>query len=315
MTPEQHKPSVSPIQYVALTLAIAALALAVFSLYRQSDSVKISSEKRRETALDKARAAKRIRVGYGPFPPYTMVDPDFSNPEKALSGYCVDMVREIAKRQEPPWTVEWVPVSWETLRAEIYSGKVDFVANAIYQTVPRAPEFSYSLPFTYIGVGVAIVRKGDRRFKQFNDLNLPSVTISLAEGWVITGYARKRLPNADLLVKPVSGETNIQFQDLIAERADVVLTDVPVAASIYENHRDSVDILWLEAPPIRVPACFMTRKGESDTVEFLNICISAMQADGTLDMIDKKWGGMGEYTVQQFRPGTGLEKILNNNRR
>lgn len=297
------------LQYIAVVLGAIALLVAFTAFLQRGNPSTSQPAAREESIFARAQQTKTLRVGYGPFPPYTIIDPNSSDPNKALSGFCIDMVNNIAKNQEPAWKVEWVPVSWETLRADVYSGKIDFVANAIYKTVPRAPEFSYTEPFTYIGVGVGLVRKGNTRFKTFQDLNDPSVTVSLAEGWVITGYARERLPKANLLVKPVSGETNILFQDLIAGRADVVLTDAPVAVGILKEHAEAVDALWLENPPITVEACFSTRKGESGIIEFLDTCISAMEADGTLDVIDKKWQAPGLYPRKEFRAGSGLQDM------
>ncbi len=309
MALEHPKQKFNALQYISLSLAIFALIVAIASHLRQ-DRVTSQLVAEEENTFERAKRTKTLRVGYGPFPPYTIIDPNFSDPQKALSGFCIDMVNHIAEQQEPSWKVDWIRVSWETLRADIYSGKIDFVANAIYKTVPRASEFSYTEPFTYIGVGVALVRKGDNRFNKFEDLNDPSVTISLAEGWVITGYARQRLPKANLLIKPISGETNILFQDLIADRADVVLTDSPVAGGIYKEHSEAIDVLWLENPPIIVEACFSTRKGESGLIEFLNTSISTMEADGTLDVIDKKWQDPGRYLKNEFRVGTGLRDLI-----
>jgi len=295
--------------YSCLVLSIFAILIAIFSFLHQNNTTSrfVNEDSR---VFDRAKRTKTLRVGYGPFPPYTIIGPNLSDPTQALSGFCIDMVNYIAEQQEPKWKVDWIPVSWETLRADIYSGKIDFVANAIYKTVPRAAEFSYTKPFTYIGVGVALIRKGDLRFKNFTDLNNPSVTISLAEGWVITGYARERLPKANLLIKPISGQTDLLFQDLIAERADVVLTDIPVAVNIYKEHPGTIEVLWLENPPITVEAGFSTRKGESGIIEFLNTCISAMEADGTLDVFDKKWQAPGLYLKKEFRAGDGLKDML-----
>jgi cyclohexadienyl dehydratase len=245
-------------------------------------------------------------VGYGPFPPYTIINPNEADPNKQASGFCIDMVNEIVARQSPPWAVEWHKVSWESLRADMYSGSFDVLANAIYATIPRASEFRFSEPFTYLGVGVGVVRRDEDRIRTFDDLNKPGITVSLAEGWTATEYARQHLDSSRLLIKPVGDDLNAQLNDLLTHRADAVLQDVPTALGYKTAHPDSVKLLWLDHPPMRVAASFITRWEDTDMIEFLNTAIRVLQADGTIEVLDRKWKGTGEYPVPTYAPGMGL---------
>jgi ABC-type amino acid transport substrate-binding protein len=216
------------------------------------------------------------------------------------------MVNEIASRQTPPWQVEWHKVSWESLRADMYSGQFDLIANAIYATVPRASEFLFSEPFTYLGVGVGIVRSNESRIQVFEDLNKPGITVSLAEGWTATEYARRHLDKERLLIKPIGDDVNAQLNDLLLGRADAVLQDAPVAISYKEAHPGEVKLLWLDDPPMTVAASFVTRWGDRELITFLNTAIRTLQTDGTMDLLDRKWKGMGEYPILNLKPGAGL---------
>jgi ABC-type amino acid transport substrate-binding protein len=188
----------------------------------------------------------------------------------------------------------------------MYSGKFDVLPNAIYQTVPRAAEFRFSEPFTYVGVGVAVVKANETRIINFADLNKPGITVSLAEGWTATEYARSHLDKERLLIKPVGDDLNAQLNDLLAGRADAVLQDVPTALSYRNAHRAEVKVLWLDNPPMRVAASFITRFDDEEMATFLNTAIHVLQADGTIGLLDQKWKGMGEYPAIPFRPGAGL---------
>lgn len=291
--------------YVAVTLSVLAVALALYSAIRPPRPPTANGA-HTESSLERAKRERKLRVGYGPFPPYTIIDPNQTDPTKGVSGLCVDMVNEIASRQTPAWQVEWHKVSWETLRADMYSDKFDFLASAIYQTVPRASEFKFSEPFTYIGVGVAVVRKDESRINVFEDLNKPGITVSLAEGWTATELARRRLNPERLLIKPIGDDVNAQFNDLLARRADAVLQDVPIALAFQQAHPNEVKLLWLHNPPMRVAAGFITRWEDGDMITFLNTALRTLQEDGTIQDLDRKWKGMGDYPVLNFKPGAGL---------
>lgn len=299
----------SPLVYVSLVISLAALILASFTIFRNSRQVVVPKETGvRVSSLEQSKRDHKLRVGYGPFPPYVIVNPNELDDNKRVSGFCVDMINEIAARQVPPWKIEWHKVSWEALRADMYSGKFDVLPNAIYQTVPRASEFLFSVPFTYVGVGVAVVRSDETRFQTFEDLNKPGVTVSLAEGWTATEYARQHLDRERLLIKPVGDDVNAQLNDLLASRADVVLQDVPTALSYRNAHPKEVRLLWLDRPPMRVAASFITRIDDIEMMTFLNTAIQILQADGTIDLLDRKWKGMGEYPAIPFKVGAGLRE-------
>ena len=98
------------------------------------------------------------------------------------------MIKEIAERQSPPWKVEWHKVTFESLRADMESGRFDVFADAVYMEVPRTADFGFTIPFSYFGVAVALVRRDEERFHRFEDLDREDITIALAEGWTSTRY-------------------------------------------------------------------------------------------------------------------------------
>lgn len=306
MALEHVKPNKSSIQYLALVLAILACILAIISILYNPKSAELVEKLDIVSSLERTKSEKVFRVGYNGFPPYTIINPNITDPNKAVSGFCIEMIDEIAKRQSPPWKVEWHKSSWESMRADMYSGKFDVLGDGIYQTPARAAEFLYTIPFSYFGVAVGLVRKGDTRFIKFDDLNKENVTISLPEGWTSTEYARQHLTKAKLNVIPVGDDLSINFMDVINGRADIALQDVPTVVQFAREHIDAVDAIWLDEPPLRVAAGFITRSGDHDMIQFLNTCIRVLQADGTLEELDKKWEGMGEYMDPNYKIGAGL---------
>ena len=224
-------------------LALVSLALSAVALSRSGSATTAAS-----TRNDVAKAFRLqtivkqgvIRVGYGGYPPYTISDPKETDPNKRVKGFSVDLVAEIAARSTPPLRVEWVKLNWDTLKADMLSDKFDFIADPVFETVPRALDFGFSEPYSYFGIAVAVVRKEDNRFKSFKDLDQPGITIALAQAWTSSEFARKNLSKPTFKDITVTGDAFNQLDEVLLGRADVALNDVPTVAQYVSAHRDKV---------------------------------------------------------------------------
>jgi len=251
-----------------------------------------------------------MRVGYGGFPPYTIIDTQETDPSKKIKGFAADLVAEICQRSVPPMKVEWHLINWETLRTDMVSRKFDFIADPVYSTVPRALEFCYCDPYSYFGVALGLVRKDDNRFKVFSDLDRSDITIAIAEGWVSTEYARAHLSKPKLKTIPVGGDAFVQLDDVLMGRADIALQDSPTVVQYAKAHKDKVKVLWLDHPPCVVPGGFAVRNDDADLLRYLNTCLEILRSDGTMEKLDKKWNTYGYFEERHLIPTAGLRAFL-----
>ncbi len=307
LTPIQpaHRSSTT-FSIIALVLSILAVGLAIVGA-RRAPSDASNGAVGSDAAWKRTLSTRTLRVGVGAFPPYTMIDPSNGDPKKRYSGMAIDMVYYIANSFNPPWAVEFQEINWDTLRADLYSGKCDFVANVMYATIPRLPDFDFTIPYTYMSMGIGIVAKDNDRIVKFDDLNRPEVKISLVQGWTPTDLARSRLPKATLLIRPMDDPAAFQYQELVSGRADIILQDAATATLIKKSHPNEVKLLWTENPPIRYACAFMLRKGDHELRSFLSGAIEAMLVDGTIDALDRKWGGLTDIREYAYRPGSGVQ--------
>lgn len=293
-----------------VVLATAALLLAAFAVIKKpapidGSAVAVHSQ---ENALQRIQKTGIIRVGYGGFPPYTVLDLNNPDPNQRVKGFSIDLVEEIAKRSTPPLKVEWHKLNWETLKRDVDSGVFDFVADPVFQTIPRAADFELSEPYSYFGIAVAVVRKDDNRFRDFQDLDRPDITIALAAGWTSSEFAEKHLTKPKFERVSVEESAFTQLDYVTTGRADVALNDVPTVAQYVREHSDKVKALWLETPPSSVAGGFLTRKGETQLRDFLNASTRILQADGALLLLDKKWKTYGFFDAPARVPGAGLNQ-------
>lgn len=301
------------IAYLSLTAALVAIALAVAVMLGVGPKLVQNPEERHSSnppiaskALARIKNTGVLRVGYGGFPPYTIVNPNATDSDKSVTGFVADMVKEIASRSEPPLKIEWYRLNWETFRADMASDRFDFLADAVYQTIPKALDYGLTDPFGFFGIAAAVVRIDDSRFKEFRDLDRNDITIALAQGYVTSDFAQKELSKPKFKIVPVGADAFVQMDEVVAGRADVALNDVPTVVQYVSAHPDKVKALWTNHPPSTVPAGFITNLGETELLGFLNAGIRILQTDGTLVRLDEKWKTLGHFQDFSLVPGYGL---------
>ena len=302
---QKNLEKINPYQTLTLLIAFSALMISGWSLISKNP---VPSEQATpaETTLARIKRTGVMRVGYGGFPPYTIVNPNETDPNKRVSGFAVDMVNEIASRMEPQVKVEWHNLNWGAFRADMLSGRFDFLADATYKVIPKAADFNFSRTFSYFGLSAAIVRKDDDRFKTFKDLDQPGVVVTLAQGYITTSYAQKNLTKPTLKILPVGDDAFSPMNEVILGRADVALNDVPTVLQFARAHPNEVKALWVETPPSSVAAGFVTRREDTELNEFLNTAIEILEVDGTLKRLDQKWRSLGHFEQLNLVPGEGL---------
>lgn len=262
----------------------------------------LASNSSPDASVDRILKSKLFRAGYGGFRPYTIANS--ADPSKP-TGFLVDVFSEIVSRMQPVPKIQWTLSTFDTLLADMNSGKIDVFADAIYETVPRAQEFLFTKPFGYFGVGVALIRRGDNRFHALADLDREGVTIALAEGWTSTDFARANFHHAHLMILPTGDDGFVPLNAVVAGRADAALQDVPTISQYVAANNEKVTAIGLDAPPARVAAAFIVPKSSRDLVDFLNVSLDVIRADGTLARIAGKWKLYNEFPVQQYSTAPG----------
>lgn len=256
-----------------------------------------------ETSLDAVIARRSLRAGYSGFRPYTISNP--ASPSQP-TGFIVDVLVEIARRMDPALGVSWTPVTFEALSADMSSGRIDVFVDAVYYTIPRAERFIFTDPIGYFGVGAAVVRSSDNRFRTVMDLDRPGVVIALAQGWTATDFAQRVFRHARLDIVPVGDDGSVPLQNVLAGRADAALQDVPTIAQFVAANPGRVKAIDLDTPPARVAAGFLLPRASVALRDFLNVSIEVLRADGTLQRLSRRWQLYNSFERREFANEPGL---------
>lgn len=235
------------------------------------------------TLLSRINNSGEIHAGYGVYPPYSLEDPN----TKEVSGFSIDIIEHIAK--ELNVRVVWHRVNWNTMSADLKRGEYDVIADPIFQTIPRAPEFAFSEPYAYFADGIAVVRIDEKRFSKFDDLDRVGIIINVGQAQASEALLKARFNKAEIISISVPTDNMQIFMGVISGRADAAVADAPNAKRFVDEHSGQVKALWLDNPPAYMPAGFALRPSDSRGAEFLTVCIRYFKATGILEDIASKY--------------------------
>ncbi|WP_371069685.1 transporter substrate-binding domain-containing protein [Sediminibacillus sp. JSM 1682029] len=217
-----------------------------------------------------------ITVGTeGTYAPFT-----FHNDEGELTGYDVEVIREVADRMGID--VEFEETQWDSMFAGLNAERFDVIANQVGINEDRKQNYDFSNPYTYSSA-VVVVPKDNNNITSFEDLEGKQSAQSLT-----SNYGEIAEENGAELV---SVEGLAQSIELIKQgRADVTVND-KLAVLDYINQQGDESIKIAAEQEDVSESAFAFNKGNEELVEAVNEQLEAMREDGTLAEISKEWFG------------------------
>lgn len=269
-------------------LVICSLVISVVALYsslrpRPSIPNNQVSESKPHGLLDRLESKNQLDVGYGVYPPYTMEDPNTHD----VTGFSVDVIEYVAAQLNAK--VVWHRLNWNTMSADLKRGDYDVIADPIFQTIPRAREFSFTEPYAFFADGIAVVSINEKRFSNFRDLDDTAVKVAVGKGWASETLVASRLKKAKIIQVQTSTDLLQVFNEVISGRADAAIADAADAQRFVNEHPTEVKALWLDNPPAFLPAGFALRPDDKDGAEFLTVALRSMKTLGILDSLAAKY--------------------------
>jgi polar amino acid transport system substrate-binding protein len=249
---------------------VAALSLLVIALAACGRSEVGGSDLWERSAIHKAKkAGKLVVLMEALFKPFTYKDAG------ELKGFDVDLARELAKEMKV--NVEFRERDFNLLANELLQGKGDLVISGITATPERALEASFSEPY-YLTRTIALL--GVPRADGVNsvaDLDAPGRKIVVQGGSTGQYAVEKHMPKAQLL--KFDDETQC-ILEVVQGRADAFIYD---EWQIREHARVNPGKTRVLAETLSVePYAIECRKGDPDTIDWLNLALEGMKRDGRL---------------------------------
>lgn len=202
----------------------------------------------------------------------------FHDKSGQLTGYDVEVIREVAKRLN--LTPEFKETQWDAMFAGLNAKRFDVIANQVGATNERRKKYDFSDAYNY-SRAVVVTKKSDDRVQAFADLKGLKSAQSLTSNY--TDMARDN--GAELLTVDGLGQT----LELVRQgRVDVTVNDqLAVLDYLQKTGSDSLKVAVKSDK--RVGSHFTFLQGEPELVAKINTALAAMKADGTLQQISRKW--------------------------
>lgn len=230
--------------------------------------------------FDTILKTKKITVGYIPYDDLTRRDLSTGK----VVGLLPEVVEKIAAGAGiPAENITYVATDWANFGVGLQSGKFDFSIAATFATIPRATVAAFTHPLFYLG-NSAIVRKGDDRFadvKTIMDLDREGITIAVVSGEQSHDFASKNFKKAKLKVLK-SADLSTAMLEVLAQRADVAMSDHYVVKSFVATHPEAVD-LFARNPWGIQPIAWATRTDDLRLRDFLNTAIDYLHSTSELE--------------------------------
>jgi polar amino acid transport system substrate-binding protein len=237
----------------------------------------------KETAYERVMRTGTIRCGYGISEPWLYVDPN----TKAIKGLAHDVIEEIAKNLN--LKVEWTEeTGWGGIVPALNSQRIDVGCSSMWMVAVRTREIMYSNSYMF-NVLNAYTRAGENKLTTKDSMNKPDVRFSVVDGEVTDEIFKAMFPNAKSVALPVGSGGGQSFQDIITNKADVVVYD-PFAVRTF-NEKSDVKLAKIPLPePLMVwGSGFPVAKGEYQLKHMLDTAIFELITKGKLQEIIAKY--------------------------
>ncbi|GAA0590837.1 cystine ABC transporter substrate-binding lipoprotein TcyA [Virgibacillus siamensis] len=239
---------------------------------KQSDSAQDSSG----NLYDHVMETGVLTVGTeGTYAPFT-----FHNSQDKLTGYDVEVIREVAERMG--FEVEFMETKWDAMFAGLNSERFDVIANQVGINKERKANYDFSIPYTYTSA-VVVTPKDNNSVDSFDDIKGKKSAQSL------TSNFEKIAEEHGAEIVNVKGLA--QSIELIKQgRVDLTVND-RLAVLDYIQKQGGEQIKIAAKQDDATKTAFTFNKGNEKLVNAVNKQLKAMKEDGTLKKIGKEWFG------------------------
>ena len=254
---------------------IRIITLLLFSLVLVTTSVGAQSNSR----LQKILQAGELRVGTtGDWNPMTVRDPA----SNSYIGFDIDVVTELAKDMGVKLT--FVPTDWKTLINGIVADKYDMTTSASV-TPKRIRTVGFTRSYYQVSTVPLTLQKNLDRFKDWEDIDKPTVTVAVTLGTSQEQQVKKFFPNAK--IRSIESPAR-DFQEVLAGRAQISVTSNLEASLLTQAHSQLVVVPVSKA---RTPAdlAFIVAQDDQVWLNFLNHWITIKLNRGFFDDLKLKW--------------------------
>lgn len=231
-----------------------------------------------QSTLEQVLQRGVLRVGMSTFVPWAMKDKNGD-----LIGFEIDVAKRLAEGMGVK--AEFVPTKWDGIIPALIAGKFDIIIGGMGIVPSRNLKVNFSIPYDYTGMSMVAHKELAAGFKSLEDFNRPDVTLVVRLGATPVAAAKKFMPKATL--RQFDDESQA-LQELLNGRAHAMVASAPFPAFQSLKYPEKL-FLPLNENFTSEPIGFALKKGDLDTLNFVNNWITVMHAEGWLKERKHYW--------------------------
>ncbi|MFI3887633.1 transporter substrate-binding domain-containing protein [Streptococcus parauberis] len=212
----------------------------------------------------------------------TLFPQSFHNDDNKLTGYDVEIMKEVGKRLD--LKIKFTEIGVDGMLTALNSGQIDVAGYSIEQDSKNAKKFLYTDAHKY-SFGSMIVRQSDDSgIKSLKDLKGKK-----AAGASTTSYMKVAKKYGSELVIYDNVTNDVYLQDVANGRTDVILNDFYLQ-SMASKALPDIPVKVLDGVYYNPSeANFAIKLGNKELQKQVNKTIKQMKKDGTLTKLSKKF--------------------------
>jgi polar amino acid transport system substrate-binding protein len=230
-----------------------------------------------ESTIEQVLKRGALRVGMSTFVPWAMKDKTGN-----LVGFEIDIATRLA--EDTGVKVEFVPTKWDGIIPALLTGKFDVIIGGMTIRPDRNIKVNFSIPYDYSGQTICANKKLAADFNQPEDFNRPDVTLGARLGSSSVPAIKRMMPRAKLL--QFADEAQL-YQEVVNGNLHAVVGSLPTPAYQALKYPDTLSAIT--EPFSRELIGFAVRKGDMDTLNYLNSWIRTVEAEGWLQERHNYW--------------------------
>ncbi|AHF76115.1 Cyclohexadienyl dehydratase [Sodalis praecaptivus] len=242
-------------------------------------SISISGGGWAQSRLDRILQQGVLKVcTTGDYRPYS-----FLRADGRYEGIDIAMAQSLA--DSLPARIQWVPTTWKSLMRDFSARDCDIAVGGVSVTLDRQKRASFSLVLSVEGK-IPLVRCVDRpQLHSIEQMNQSAVRIIAPAGGSNEAVVRKHLPRATLML---SHDNAAIFQQLVDQKADVMITDVEEA--LFQQQRyPSLCAVQPHVPIQYGEKAYMLPRDDSVWKRYVDQWLHLHQADGSYRALARQW--------------------------
>jgi polar amino acid transport system substrate-binding protein len=239
---------------------------------------KVQQQLTEESTIEQVLKRGALRVGMSTFVPWAMKDKTGK-----LIGFEIDVATRLA--EDMGVKVEFIPTKWAGIIPALQTGKFDVIIGGMGIRPQRNIKVNFSIPYDTTGMSIVAHRELAAGFKTLTDFNKQDVIIAVRLGSTAVTAAKKFMPEAQLRMFDDESQA---YQELVNGRAHAVVGSAPRPGYEALKYSDKL-FLPLQETFTKEPIGFAVRKGDFDTLNFLDNWIRVVDAEGWLKERKHYW--------------------------